>query len=133
MVLETSDDAPFEAPDASAIDRALDRLQDRQADWLALLAEPHHLMSVARGRQGLVIEVVRDRVRRCGRELTAEQTAEALRAFARGDTEWQLALPWKDVTHENAWATLVLLAAAAIALLLVAPRLVAFFRYLGAR
>lgn len=133
MVLETSDDSPLETPDAAAIDRALQRLLDRQIDWLALVAEPHHLLSVARGRRGLVVEVVRDRVRRCRRELTHQQTAEALRAFARGDGDWQLTLPWDDVTHESSWVYLVLLLVSTIALLLLLPRAIAFVRDLMAR
>ena len=128
MVLETSDDRPLAAPDEAAIDQALQRLLDRRLDWLALVAGPHHVVSIARGNRGLVVEVARDRVRRCRRELIPEETAEVLRAVARGEAQWEAALAWDDVTNENGWVYLVLLAATVVMALLLASRLMTYLR-----
>jgi len=130
ILLTTSDDPPLRNPDDDAIERHLARLAARDIQWFALAAGRHRLLSVARGGRGLILELADDRVRRCQKRFTPTEAAEALRAFARGDTEWQRTLVWHDVTNEHVWAMLVLLVSSSVLFGLFLPRLIAFLQKL---
>jgi hypothetical protein len=131
ILLTTSDDPPLSNPDDAAIERHLARLAARDIQWFALATGPARLLSVASAERGLILELADDRVRRCQKRFTADEAAEALRAFARGDAEWQRALVWHDVTNEHVWATLVLLVSSTVLFGALLPRLIAFLQKLA--
>jgi hypothetical protein len=135
VFLETSDDPAIANPDDASIARTLGRLAAGGLEWVALTEGGRHgvLLSAARGRRGLIVELVAERVRRCQRQLAVEAVAAAFTRQLRGDTQWQLLLLWEDVTNESWWVYLVMLAGTVVAALMLIPRLVGLIRHFGAQ